>query len=261
MTTSQGSQTFRRIPFADAMDEVPASPGIYVVSLTNEQPISVNADRGNADRCIFVTKENCKYGRAVNLARRYRNYIKTFGTDNVIFEVVVLTDFPEQLESAISARLSKYRVRGKTGRPNEWLEGITSSEAKRIIIELANSQASVIELHVNDSKSLEPTEVIPSNLFDCKTLDQCSAQAVREAANYLQSAGMSVKLLKDMHHFSARTETYASTIRYFNEDRELRATNIAYGKRLCFVAQSHQKHSASFESLVAESLIRFPRTA
>lgn len=259
MTTSKGSQNFWSIPPAVAMDKVPASPGIYVVSLSNEQPISVNADRGNADRCIFVTKKNCKYGRAVNLARRYRDYIKTFGIDNVIFEVVVLTDFPEQLESTISSRLSKYRIRGRTRRPNEWLEGITSSETKKIIIELAASQTSFIQSPDYSNSSVKPSEVIPSNFDGCKTLDQCTAQAIRDAADYLQVAGMSVKLLKDMHHSSARTETYASTIRYFNKDRELRAINIAYGKRLCFVAKAHQEHGESFETLVAESLVRFPR--
>lgn len=50
-------------------------PGVYILEMLNEEPISVNADRpAIAERCIKVTRANCKYGQAVNLARRQRDY-------------------------------------------------------------------------------------------------------------------------------------------------------------------------------------------
>jgi hypothetical protein len=42
-----------------------ALSGIYIVTLNNPHPISVNAnDRRVADRAIKVTKDNCKVGKA-----------------------------------------------------------------------------------------------------------------------------------------------------------------------------------------------------
>jgi hypothetical protein len=129
---------------------IPPCSGIYVVSLSNEHPISVNANRPHADRCIFVTRANCKFGRAENLARRYRDYVRTFGACYVAFEVVVLTDSHAQLEAAVATRLQDFRVRGLTGRLNEWLVGITPESVKSIIFETAATHCGVsgIRAHV-----------------------------------------------------------------------------------------------------------------
>ena len=239
------------------MQSIPSSPGIYVVSLSNEEPISVNADRAFADRCVFVTKANCKFGRAVNLARRYRDYVKTFGAQHVTFEVVAFTDNPALLEAAICTRLANHRVRGQTGRANEWLVGITAREVKQVILEIAATQgASAAIAPVSAAQPLGPRRPPRSN--GLASASSASPALVAAAAAYLQTAGMPVSLLRDLHHFARRTETYASTIRYFGGKTDLGPSNRAYGARLLFVEQSHRAGGVSFESLAGEALRRFP---
>lgn len=64
--------------------------GIYIVTLNNDQPISVNAnDPRIADKAIKVTKKNCKIGKAKDLIDRKKNYFKVFGEHNVNFRPVV----------------------------------------------------------------------------------------------------------------------------------------------------------------------------
>ena len=239
------------------MQSLPSSPGIYVVSLSNEEPISVNADRAFADRCVFVTKANCKFGRAVNLARRYRDYFKTFGAQHVTFEVVALTENPALLEAAICARLANHRVRGQTGRANEWLVGITAGEVKQLILEIAATQgASAAITRAPAAQPLEPRRPPRSN--GLATAPSASPASVAAAAVYLQAAGMPVSLLRNLHHFASRTETYASTVRYFGGKTALGPNNRAYGARLLFVEQAQRTGGVSFESLVGEALRRFP---
>jgi hypothetical protein len=109
--------------------------GIYIVTLRNEVPISVNADRpSRADRCIFVNRMNCKIGRAVDLIRRQADYEKTFGRSNVNFKIIYRGQDIEIIESLILSNLHKFRIRGNSGRLNEWLEGISASEAEQIAI-------------------------------------------------------------------------------------------------------------------------------
>jgi hypothetical protein len=242
------------------MQSIPSSPGIYVVSLSNELPISVNAGRAFAHRCVFVTKANCKFGRAQNLARRYRDYIRTFGAQHVSFEVVALTENPALLEAAISARLANHRVRGPTGRPNEWLAGITASEVRQLILELAAEQRGFAASATVSQVQLPSRRTLPrANAF--ASAPTASPALVAAAASYLQAAGMPVSLLRDLHHFARRTETYASTIKYFGGKSDLGPNNRAYGARVLFVEQGHRAGGMSFESLAVEALRRFPMRA
>jgi hypothetical protein len=120
----------------EAMQELHRGPGVYVVSLTNEHPISVNADRpGIADRCIKVNRDNCKFGKALNLQARARNYGKTFGPHYVRFFAVAAVSTPAVVESIVGAELMPFRMRGATGRPNEWLAGMTASQVQEVVIE------------------------------------------------------------------------------------------------------------------------------
>ena len=99
--------------------------GLYIVTLNNEHTISVNAqDPRVAHKAIMVTKENCKFGKAKVLEGRRKNYYKTFGEENVnYFPIVRMVDI-EAAEKAILGKLNDHRMRGRTGRRNEWLEGI-----------------------------------------------------------------------------------------------------------------------------------------
>ena len=116
-------------------------PGLYIVTLKNSVPISVNAhDKRIAHKCIKVTKHNCKFGKAVNLESRRKNYYKTFSDKNVNFIPIasVKSDFLAVVESLVLEKLDSFRMRGLTGRKNEWLEGINFDQVKDIVIETLN---------------------------------------------------------------------------------------------------------------------------
>lgn len=113
--------------------------GIYIVTLNNSEPISVNAhDSRIAHKTIKVTKANCKFGKAKVLRGREKNYFKTFGEHNVNFMPVALIEDFAHAEKAVLARLNQFRMRGRTGRKNEWLEGITAEEVLGIVFETLN---------------------------------------------------------------------------------------------------------------------------
>jgi hypothetical protein len=116
--------------------------GLYIVTLNNSEPISVNAnDPRIADKAIKVTRANCKFGKAKNLRVREKNYFKVFGEHNANFMPVALVEDIVQAEKTILAKLDAYRMRGKTGRKNEWLEGITSQEVLQIVLHTLNEQS------------------------------------------------------------------------------------------------------------------------
>jgi hypothetical protein len=118
---------------------VPAS-GLYIVTLNNETPISVNAqDPRVADRAIRVTRANCKFGKAKVLVGRKKNYDKTFGEENVNFFPIVAMEDIEVAERAILKQLLPWRVRGSTNRPNEWLHGISPWEVEVLVLKCLNS--------------------------------------------------------------------------------------------------------------------------
>jgi hypothetical protein len=107
--------------------------GLYLVTLNNDEPISVNAnDPRIADKCIRVTRANCKFGKAKRLTRRCDNYGKVFGVENVNFKVVAFTDDIGLAERLVLKALSPWCIRGPTGRKNEWLEGIAPTDVERI---------------------------------------------------------------------------------------------------------------------------------
>jgi hypothetical protein len=109
--------------------------GLYIVTLNNTMPISVNAnDHRIASKCITVTSENCKFGKAKNLAVRARNYEKVFGPENVNFFPIVELENIALAERTVLAQLSQWRIRGRTGRKNEWLAGIYPYELERIVV-------------------------------------------------------------------------------------------------------------------------------
>lgn len=126
----------------DAGCLIPPLPGLYIVTVDCDEPISVNvSDARIADRCITITKANCKFGRAKNLRSRFRSYQKTFRPHDVTFRVVALLDDINAAEAACAMQLKQWRVRGRTGRLNEWLVNIKPDQVKAVVIEtLTNSK-------------------------------------------------------------------------------------------------------------------------
>ena len=111
--------------------------GIYIVTLNNNEPISVNAnDPRIAHKAIKVTKANCKFGKAKSLKAREKNYFKTFGEHNVNFMPVAFIEDFANAEKSILARLDRYRMRGRTGRKNEWLENVSPDEVLQIVLDI-----------------------------------------------------------------------------------------------------------------------------
>ena len=126
--------------------------GLYIVTLNNEHPISVNAqDPRIAHKAIKVTKENCKFGKAKVLEGRRYNYYKTFGEENVNYLPIVRMLDIEAAEKAILSKLNDHRLRGRTGRRNEWLEGIDPSQVLEIAISTLNELDVEYELLVDDA--------------------------------------------------------------------------------------------------------------
>lgn len=109
--------------------------GLYIVTLNNTEAISVNAhDPRLARRCITVSRLNCKVGKARSLARRHANYIRTFGAHNVNFRPIAFTEDVGRAERLVLDALVPWRVRGRTGRRNEWLAGIAPAEVERLAL-------------------------------------------------------------------------------------------------------------------------------
>jgi hypothetical protein len=109
--------------------------GLCIVTLNNVAPISVNAnDPRIASKCITVTSANCKFGKAKNLAVRARNYQKVFGAENVNFFPIVELENIALAERTALTQLAQWRVRGRSGRKNEWLVGISPTEVARIVL-------------------------------------------------------------------------------------------------------------------------------
>ncbi len=104
--------------------------GLYLVTLLNDEPISVNADDPRrADKAIKVTRVHCKLGKARNLEARARNYAKTFGAAHVAFRPIALVDDIERAERCVLDALSPWRLPGARRRPTEWLAGIYPQQA------------------------------------------------------------------------------------------------------------------------------------
>jgi hypothetical protein len=121
--------------------------GIYIVTLNNDEPISVNEnDPRIAHTAIKVTKANCKVGKAKSLKAREKNYFKVFGEANVNFWPIAYLENTAVAEKAILFSLDRYRIQGTTGRKNEWLEGIKSEHVVAIV------QETLRELDVPDEQ-------------------------------------------------------------------------------------------------------------
>jgi hypothetical protein len=237
---------------------LPPAPGVYVVELLNDDPISVNADRrAIADQCIFVNRMNCKFGQAVNLARRQRNYERTFGAQNVKFIYFHETSNYFEIEQLAKARLNQYRITGRTGRPTEWLHGVSALEVGNLIQQLAQSiQSASISTQITRKTS-------HINLPIEKSVRSAGAspRQIVDAAEYLASQEMHVELLRELHHSPRRTETFRSTIAYFSKKSDIRDRNIIYGARLAYVANEHQNSGRAFEILIKEALQRYSTDA
>ena len=59
---------------------------------------------------------------------RERLYRRNFGAHHVVFRVLALLEDINACERRVLQELDPWRMRGRTGRKNEWLEGIDADE-------------------------------------------------------------------------------------------------------------------------------------
>lgn len=114
----------------------PISSGIYVVTLNNKTPISINAqDPRYADKVYKANYKNIKVGKAKSLKSRMGNYFKTFGEENVNFFPIIITKDIDEAEKTIMKELNNFRVRNPVSNAKtEWLIGITRDQAIEIAV-------------------------------------------------------------------------------------------------------------------------------
>ena len=80
------------------------------------------------------------------------------------------------------------------------------------------------------------------------------------ALKYLQEQGFNQDQLSRVHHFSLndRGVTFRSTIKYFDDEKNLRKRNYDFANRVIYVAEGYRSKKASFSTLISEALIKHP---
>jgi hypothetical protein len=140
----------------------PASSGLYIVTLNSAEYFSVNAnDKRISDKCIKVNKYNCKFGISINLAQRERAYFRVFGRWNVNFYPIACLEEIRNNEKEILLLLEDFRMRGNTGRLNEWLKNITPIEVMKIVLKKLNDNKIIYE-PLDGIKALQTLRIHPS---------------------------------------------------------------------------------------------------
>lgn len=125
--------------------------GLYVVSLTCEELISVRADDPRAaDKVLKVNREHCKFGKAKNLEKRRNNYVVTFGEKNILFTPLAILTEIARAEGAVLKELRQFRVRGPSGRLNEWMKGVSPGQVAVIVFD------TLVRLGITHEKLVEP---------------------------------------------------------------------------------------------------------
>lgn len=110
--------------------------GIYIVRLTNDEPIPVTRDRRYIDICARVNKENIKFGKATDFERRKGDYISDLGEENVIFERLYKIKDITKAKRLVRRKLAPFQKLSPKGGRLDWLEGITCQEVKIRIAEV-----------------------------------------------------------------------------------------------------------------------------
>ena len=114
----------------------PIPSGIYVVTLNNKTPISINSkDPRCADKVYKADYKNVKVGKAKSLKSRMGDYFKTFCEENVNFLPIIITKDIDKAENIIMKGLDNFRVRNPVSNvKTEWLIGITRDQAIEIAV-------------------------------------------------------------------------------------------------------------------------------
>lgn len=273
------------------MSKEPAQSGLYLVTLNNDEPISVNADDCRlADRAIKVRRGNLKVGKAVDLVRRHRNYTKTFGSGNVNFHILASVSGGksalQRVETAVLEGLAPFRLQGQR-RLTEWLGGVSEPRARELACEAL--RRSGVEYVLAEGKAQHSVEAQKSQREKGGTSmghpfshasDQDSPQSSLQSTTYagrsielmdfLESSGLLTDpLFRSVHHlgtaFKAHRKHCADLVQKgsdFARDRR-GDSNRLICRRLELIADQLGRHNSQlttteFEELVHSALRAYP---
>lgn len=229
------------------MRTIPTTSGIYFVRLLGTEPVSVNdQDASRRESCIMVNSSNCKFGRSTNLARRHRDYCRTFTAARVMFDPLLITDQPGSVESRLKAHFRGHRMIGTSGRHHEWLAGIDPDEA---YAQALNICLTIDASATHDANSeTEASTVLRTEEFE--------PQSIVNALTYLDRRGITSTELSELHHF--KSQTVQQSVRYFSKTRKIRSrTNQLYAARLGLV-ESEVRQGGTISGAIALAVKRVP---
>jgi hypothetical protein len=237
----------------------PSGPGIYLVTLSNTAPLSANADRPRiAERCIKVNLKNCKVGKAKNLAARKRGYARTFGVHLASFEVLAVIDCPEIVERNILDRLAPHRMRGTSGRLNEWLQGISPEQLRLTVADVLTNTASA-ELMKEEPAMRSNNKTPRRNTSSVKTsaniVEGCNPKETVRLLRSLRMLGFTDDHFSSVHHFAR--DTIENHVNYCLRTQQFRpgSNNAKVQMRLHHIANAI---GASLQRLASDAVDAFP---
>lgn len=268
----------------------PTRSGLYFVTLRGDALVSVNDNNPLVrERCIRVNHLNAKLGRARNMRARYRAYCRTFSKARVDFRV--LSDHPKAYatEAALLARFTSWRMRGASGRPNEWLEGIAPEDVFQTAWHFCSQRFAtgpVAQAQLTHSQAALPDGMPngPAPCASCAGLSDATCAGApmptipRQAGSgpswgadpyqpsdmvrlltTAKDLGLNNQKLRDLHHLRNSAETFDRAIFYFlTKQRITAASNQRYAARLDFVIHERQS-GAGVESAIAQALALHPK--
>lgn len=77
---------------------------------------------------------------------------------------------------------------------------------------------------------------------------------------YLEEQGFTQQQLSSVHHkhLKGEQETFAASLAYFSDHKNLQKRNTDYAERLIFIANKHKKNDSDFPDLINQALNQWP---
>lgn len=130
---------FQSEDFLTRSANIPKSFGIYIAQPRGSRMRVI--DKRRADIMPSVNNTHIKFGKSVDLKRRFKDYYRDNDGEVDFTPIIICNDFSEnelkKLERLIKEKVAIFRMRNpKTKMPLEWLEGINFEDLKNIILQV-----------------------------------------------------------------------------------------------------------------------------
>lgn len=147
------------------------------------------------------------------------------------------------------------------GAPSTSIERVEAEKSK--VLTKMISPGSTSEL--KDSRA--PASVMPSRAHSQQSklaagstgsLHICERMV--ESLIYLEKQGFTQQQLSCLHHKSLKgeQETFAASLAYYSDNKNLRKRNTNFADRLIFIANEHKQNDAEFPDLINQALTNWP---